>query len=95
LISVFFPVSRFEQVLEKFLLSITMVFVPIFTVVLYEFFFKKQKFAKPVNWANIIIVFIGITGNWIFNKYSVFVPTLMTFLLVSALFFMKRIIYKN
>ncbi|MDR2921780.1 MAG: permease [Treponema sp.] len=95
LISVFFPVSRFEQVLEKFLLSITMVFVPIFTVVLYEFFFKKQKFAKPVNWGNIIIVCIGITGSWIFNKYSVFVPTLMTFLLVSALFFMKRIFLKR
>jgi putative hydroxymethylpyrimidine transporter CytX len=90
LVSVFFPVSRFELILEKFLVSITMVFVPIFTIVLYEFFHKKQKFDKPVNWANIIIVFIGIIGNWIFNKYGVFVPTLMTFLLVSTLFFLKK-----
>jgi purine-cytosine permease-like protein len=35
LVSVFFPVSRFELILEKFLISITMVFVPVFTLVLF------------------------------------------------------------
>jgi putative hydroxymethylpyrimidine transporter CytX len=90
LFSVFFPVSRFEFILERFLISITMVFVPIFTIVLYEFFYKKQKLDKPISWANIIIVFIGIIGNLIFNRYSVFIPTLMTFLLVSVLFFVKE-----
>ena len=87
LISVFFPVNRFELILEKFLITITMVFVPVFTLVLYEFLFKKQQWKKPISLTNIIIVLIGMLGNWIFNKYSIFIPTLMTFLLVSVLFF--------
>jgi purine-cytosine permease-like protein len=90
LVSVFFPVSRFELILEKFLLSITMVFVPVFVLVLFDFFCKKQKIEKSVNWGNLIIVFIGIAGNLVFNKYSIFIPTLMTILLVSVLFIIKN-----
>ncbi|AEF84256.1 purine-cytosine permease-like protein [Treponema primitia ZAS-2] len=91
-VSVFFPVSRFELILEKFLTSITMVFVPIFTLVLLEFFMKKQKTEKPINWGQLFIVFIGIAGNWLFNKYSIFIPTVMTALLVSTLFTIKYIV---
>jgi putative hydroxymethylpyrimidine transporter CytX len=40
---VFFPINRFVLVLENFLPTITMVFVPIFTLVLIEFFMKKNK----------------------------------------------------
>jgi putative hydroxymethylpyrimidine transporter CytX len=89
LVSVFFPVGRFELILEKFLLSITMVFVPVFVLVLFDFFCKKQ-IEKSINWKNLIIVFIGIAGNWLFNKYGVFIPTLMTVLLVSVLFIIKN-----
>jgi putative hydroxymethylpyrimidine transporter CytX len=93
--SVFFPVSRFELILEKFLTSITMVFVPIFTIVLLEFFMKKQKTEKSINWGQLFIVFIGIAGNWLFNKYSIFIPTVMTILLVSTLFAIEYIFSRN
>jgi putative hydroxymethylpyrimidine transporter CytX len=95
LVSVFFPVSRFELILEKFLISITMVFVPVFTFVLFDFFYKKQKLDKSISLMNLVIVFIGIAGNWLFNKYTVFIPTLMTFLLVSVLFIIKNRLIKN
>jgi purine-cytosine permease-like protein len=94
-VCVFFPVGRFEVILEKFLLSITMVFVPVFTIVLFDFFCQKQKRDKSIRSINIIIVFIGMTCNWLFNKYALFIPTLMTFLLVSALFMIKNRFIKN
>jgi putative hydroxymethylpyrimidine transporter CytX len=86
LVSVFFPISRFELILEKFLTSITRVFVPVFTLVFLEFFIKKQKTEKSINWGHVFIVFIGIAGNWLFNRYTIFIPTVMTILLVSTLF---------
>jgi putative hydroxymethylpyrimidine transporter CytX len=95
LVSVFFPVSRFELILEKFLISITMVFVPVFTLVLFDFFIKNKKLDKSISLINLIIVLIGIVGNWLFNKYTVFIPTLMTVLLVSMLFIIKNRLIKN
>jgi putative hydroxymethylpyrimidine transporter CytX len=95
LVSVFFPISRFELILEKFLISITMVFVPVFTLVLFDFFYKKQKLDKSISLMNLIIVFIGMAGNWLFNKYTIFIPTLMTFLLVSVLFIIKNRLIKK
>ncbi|GHT78666.1 hydrogenase expression protein [Spirochaetia bacterium] len=95
LVSVFFPISRFELILEKFLTSITMVFVPIFTLVLLEFFTKKQRAQKPLNWGHLCVVFIGITGNWLFNKYAIFIPTVMTILLVSTGFVIRNLFDKT
>jgi purine-cytosine permease-like protein len=97
-VSVFFPVDRFEAFLENFLLTIAMVFVPIFVLVFLEFFMKKTKSDKSVNYRNLIIVFIGIAGNWLFNKYELFIPTVMTILLVVVLYITKnkfeKIVYK-
>jgi putative hydroxymethylpyrimidine transporter CytX len=95
LVSVFFPVSRFELILERLLISITMIFVPVFTLVLFDFFYKKQKMDKSISLINLIIVVIGIAGNWLFNKHTVFIPTLMTFLSVSVLFIIKNRLIKN
>jgi len=89
-VSVFFPVDRFEAFLENFLLTIAMVFVPIFVLVFLEFFMKKPKIDKSVNYSNLIIVFIGIAGNWLFNKYEIFIPTVMTVLLVVVLYMIKN-----
>jgi putative hydroxymethylpyrimidine transporter CytX len=95
LISVFFPVTQFELILEKFLIFIAMIFVPVFTLVFFDFFYKKPKFDKSINLINLIIIFIGMAGNWLFNKYTVFVPTLMTFLLVSVLYIIKNKLLRN
>jgi putative hydroxymethylpyrimidine transporter CytX len=89
-VSVFFPVSRFALILEKFLTSITMVFAPIFTLVLFEFIYKKQKCDKSISLINVILVLIGMAGNWLFNKYAVFIPALATIVLVSVLFIIKN-----
>jgi putative hydroxymethylpyrimidine transporter CytX len=93
-VSVFFPVNRFALILEKFLTSITMVFVPIFILVFFEYFMKKPKFNKSLNYRNLIIVFIGIVGNWLFNKYNIFIPALMTVLLVFVVYIIKNKITK-
>jgi len=85
-VCVFFPVNRFELILEKFLTSITMVFVPIFVLVLLEYFTKKPKVNKPISRRILTIVFIGIVGSWLFNRYNIFIPTLMTALLVFAVY---------
>jgi putative hydroxymethylpyrimidine transporter CytX len=85
-VSVFFPVNRFALILEKFLTSITMVFVPVFILVFFEYFMKKPKFNKSINCRNLIIVFIGIAGNWLFNQYNIFIPALMTALLVFIVY---------
>jgi len=89
-VSVFFPVDRFESFLENFLITISMVFVPIFVLVFLEFFMKKPDINKSVNYKNLIIVFIGIAGNWLFNKYSIFIPTLMAALLVFVAYIIKN-----
>jgi len=93
-VSVFFPVNRFALFLEKFLTSITMVFMPIFALVFLEYFMKKPKIDKPISWRNLTVVFIGIAGNWLFNKYNVFIPALMTVLLVFVVYIVaERAIY--
>ncbi|MDR1147322.1 MAG: permease [Spirochaetaceae bacterium] len=88
-ISVFFPVNRFALILEKFLTTITMVFTPIFTLVILEYFTKKRRFEKTVNVRLLIIVIICMFGNWLFNKYAVFIPMPMTVLLALLLFFVQ------
>jgi len=85
-VCVFFPVNRFELILENFLTSITMVFVPIFVLVFLEYFTKKPKINKSISWRILTIVLIGIVGNWLFNRYNIFVPTLMTALLVFVVY---------
>ncbi|MDR0568691.1 MAG: cytosine permease [Spirochaetaceae bacterium] len=89
-VSVFFPIEQFTLIMEKFLTSITMVFVPVFTLVLLDFFTKKQVFEKSINWVFVLAVIAGMIGNWLFARYTVFIPTAMTVLLVSGIFFIIR-----
>ncbi|MDR3260011.1 MAG: hypothetical protein LBT51_10430 [Fusobacteriaceae bacterium] len=84
--AVFFPVERFSLVLEKFLTSIDMIFVPIFTVIFLEFLSNKTRFEKTINWKLIIIAFAGMIGNLLFSKYNIFIPTIMSILLITVLF---------
>jgi putative hydroxymethylpyrimidine transporter CytX len=88
--AVFFPVNRFMIVMEKFLTSITMVFVPIFTILFLEYLTKGKRSEKPVNREFLIIVIIGMIGNWLFNRNGIGIPTPMTILLVSVLFFIRN-----
>jgi putative hydroxymethylpyrimidine transporter CytX len=95
LISVFFPVSRFALILEKFLTSIMMVFTPIFTIVFLEYITKKPHFEKNINVQLSVIVIICMLGNWLFNKYSILIPMPATVLLTLALFALQNIFRDN
>jgi purine-cytosine permease-like protein len=90
LVSVFFPINNFILVLERFLVSITMVFVPVFILVFLEHLNKRSQYTKSVNKWYLFIVITGMAGNWLFNKYSIFIPTLMTIMLVFVLFVIKN-----
>jgi putative hydroxymethylpyrimidine transporter CytX len=90
LASVFFPINNFILVLERFLVSITMVFVPVFILVFFEHLSKRNQYTRPVNKWYLFIAIIGMAGNWPFNEYSIFIPTLMTIMLVSVLFIIKN-----
>ncbi|MDR2535078.1 MAG: permease [Treponema sp.] len=85
-VAVFFPVDRFVIVLEKFLTSITMVFAPLFTILFIECLTKKKQCEKAVNWRLLLIAVIGMAGNWLFNRYAIFIPTLASVALVAALY---------
>jgi hypothetical protein len=67
-----------------------MVFVPVFILVFLEHLSKRSQYTKPVNKWYLFIVVIGMAGNWLFNKYSIFIPTLMTIMLVFVLFVIKN-----
>ncbi|MDR2660195.1 MAG: permease [Spirochaetaceae bacterium] len=94
-ISVFFPINRFALILEKFLSAITMVFVPVFMLVFLEYFTKKSRCVKQINIKLLIIVIICMSANWIFNKYSVFIPTIITIVLAALLFVIQNIFFKK
>jgi putative hydroxymethylpyrimidine transporter CytX len=92
--AVFFPVERFIVFIEHFLTSIGMVFVPVFMMVFLDYFFKKQKCAKGINWQLVIIAFVGMAANKLFNQYEIGIPTVMGILLVSVLFIIRNYITK-
>jgi putative hydroxymethylpyrimidine transporter CytX len=93
--AVFFPVERFIVFIEHFLTSIGMVFVPVFMMVFLDYFFKRQKCTKGINWPLIIIAFAGMAANKLFNQYEIGIPTVMGILLVSVLFITRNYITKT
>jgi hypothetical protein len=50
---------------------------------------------KSIDFVNLFIVSIGIADNWLFAKHGVFVPTVVTIVLVLTLFVIKYILDKN
>jgi putative hydroxymethylpyrimidine transporter CytX len=89
LVSAFFPAERFNDSLTAFLTAIGTVFIPVYTAVFLEYFLKRQRFEKSINWGMVIIALIGMIGYRIFSVYEILIPTVMTILLVGVLCIIK------
>jgi purine-cytosine permease-like protein len=86
MISVIFPAERYGVFLENFLLAIGMVFVPVYTVLFIDFFVKRKREEKNFRWPALGIALLGMAGYRLFSRYSVWIPTVMTMLLVALLY---------
>ncbi|GHV66959.1 hydroxymethylpyrimidine permease [Spirochaetia bacterium] len=86
LISVFFPMEKYGLFLENFLLAIGSVFVPIYTILFIDFFLKRPRHEKPFRLPALGIALSGIIGYHLFNRFNIWIPTVMTILLVALLY---------
>ncbi|MDR1932002.1 MAG: permease [Spirochaetales bacterium] len=86
LVSVLFPVARYEAFLEEFLVAIGMVFVPVYAVLFLDFFMKKPREEKTFAWPRILIILAGMIAYRLFTLYEIWIPTVMSIILVAALY---------
>jgi putative hydroxymethylpyrimidine transporter CytX len=86
LISVFFPVERYGDFLERFLTSIGMVFVPIYAILFLEFLLGKGKCSKRFHAPNLAMAAVGMVGYWLFSQHEVWIPSLVTIFGVAAIY---------
>jgi putative hydroxymethylpyrimidine transporter CytX len=81
LAAVFFPVERYEAMLEGFLVSIGMVFVPVYTVLCLDFLRRGSGQAR--SWVKLGICIAGMIVYRLCGAYGVGVPSLMSMAFVS------------
>lgn len=86
LIAVFFPVDRYGDFLASFLTAIGMVFVPVYTVLFLDFLLKKPVFDRSFHWGGVIIAAIGMLGYYLFGRFELWIPTVLTIALVALLY---------
>jgi purine-cytosine permease-like protein len=92
IVAAFFPVERFESILEKFLTVIGMVFIPVYTVVFIDFFLKKAQWKTGINWWSIITALLGMASYWIFNTREIGIPSLLSIAVVAVVYMPKEYI---
>ncbi|GAB6393360.1 MAG: permease [Treponematales bacterium] len=85
-VSVAFPVEKYDAFLEGFLSAIGMVFVPIYTVLFLDFFFKRARCAKLFAPWGLAVSALGMAAYRIFSAREVWIPTVLTILVVCALY---------
>jgi purine-cytosine permease-like protein len=86
LISVFFPVAKYEAFLTNFLSAIGMVFVPIYSVIFLDFILKRQRFEKALKIPALLVILIGMAAYRLFTQFEIWIPTVLTVLLVWILY---------
>jgi putative hydroxymethylpyrimidine transporter CytX len=85
-VSVFFPAERYGDFLTAFLTGIGMVFVPVYTVLFLDFLTKRLRPEKSLHLPKLLIAFAGMAGYKLFSVYEILIPTLMSIILVCALY---------
>jgi putative hydroxymethylpyrimidine transporter CytX len=85
-ISAVFPVERYGAFLEEFLMSIGMVFVPVYAVVFLDFLFGKSREVKAFPIVKIAIVLAGMAAYRIFSRREIWIPTLLSIAIVSVMY---------
>lgn len=86
LAAVLFPVERYGDFLTGFLTAIGMVFVPVYTVLFLDFLTKKTACTRPFNLAGCAAAAVGMLAYYLLGSHEVWIPTLLTILLVSVLY---------
>jgi putative hydroxymethylpyrimidine transporter CytX len=86
LVSIFFPVERYGDFLTSFLTAIGMVFVPVYTVLFLDFLQKRGRYEKTIHWGALAVVVLGMGVYRFFTDRSIWIPTLITIILVSVLY---------
>ncbi|GHV51366.1 hydrogenase expression protein [Spirochaetia bacterium] len=86
LAAVLFPITRYEEILINFLSAIGMVFVPVYSVLFLEFFFRRGRWEKTFQLYALLTIFVGMAGYRFFTQYEIWIPTVMSIILVSVLY---------
>jgi putative hydroxymethylpyrimidine transporter CytX len=86
LVSVFFPVAKYEAFLTAFLSAIGMVFTPIYSVIFLDFLLKRRRFEKAFKIPALAAIAAGMAGYRIFTYFEIWIPTILTVLLVWVLY---------
>jgi putative hydroxymethylpyrimidine transporter CytX len=90
-VSALFPVERYEQFLESFLMTIGMVFVPVYALLFMDFLFKA-KTARSVSIVNLLIAAAGMAAYQFFTRIEFFIPSLLSMALVCLLYILTHFI---
>ncbi|MDR1573931.1 MAG: hypothetical protein LBS24_06435, partial [Clostridiales Family XIII bacterium] len=85
-VSVFFPVELYSSILERFLTSIGMVFVPVYTVIFLDFIIGGPVCARRLHTVKLLIALAGMAAYYLFGRYGIGIPTVMTVLSVAVLY---------
>jgi putative hydroxymethylpyrimidine transporter CytX len=86
LASVFFPAEKYGAFLENFLVAIGTVFVPLYSSLFIDYFLKRGRCVKAVNFPALGTVIIGMVCYRLFTRYGIWVPTLLTMAVVGVLY---------
>jgi putative hydroxymethylpyrimidine transporter CytX len=97
IVSALFPVERYSDFLTAFLTVIGMVFVPVYALLFIDFLFRRgERKAAEGGKKNgpvlrlLIIAAAGMAGYWIFARYELGVPSLLSMALVWGLYLVNR-----
>jgi putative hydroxymethylpyrimidine transporter CytX len=80
---------------ESFLYIIGSVFVPVYSVVIMEYFLGNKQEKSKINVRGIVIALIGIILYNIFTKYSVLIPTVCVLVIIPTIYLFSNIIFTN
>jgi putative hydroxymethylpyrimidine transporter CytX len=86
LISLLFPVEEYDAFLTGFLGAIGMVFVPVYTVLFLDYLLKGRESPGSFELGFLGIIILGMAGYRLFTRYEIWIPTILTMVLVGLLF---------
>jgi purine-cytosine permease-like protein len=86
IIAAVFPAEQYGAFLETFLVSIGMVFVPVYTLVFIDFFIKKPRETQTLPLIKILIAVAGMAAYRFFTIHETGIPTVISVLLVCVLY---------
>ncbi|MBS4538599.1 putative hydroxymethylpyrimidine transporter CytX [Clostridium sp. D2Q-11] len=90
-ISLFFPIVKYES----FLLTIGSVFIPVYSIVIIEYFFIKNKGFNKVNIIGVIFAAIGCILYNYFIYQGLYMPTVLILGVISISYYLVARGFKN